>query len=127
MLTEDQGIMDEHGFLKIVGRTKDLIIRGGENIYPSEVEAFLSTNPLIEEIHVFGVPDEILGEKVAAWVKMKQGTTPLTVTDLENYCKGKIAHFKVPKIIKIVESFPITVTGKIMKYKMRAAYLPEKN
>ena len=122
MLTEDQGVMDEHGYLKIVGRTKDMIIRGGENIYPSEVEAYLSKHPKIEEIHVFGIPDEELGEKVAAWARMKTGAAPITQHDLEEFCKGKIAHFKVPKVFKIVEEFPITVTGKIMKYKMRAEY-----
>ena len=126
MNTEDQGIMDEHGFLKIVGRTKDLIIRGGENIYPSEVEAFLSTHHSIEEIHVFGVPDDVLGEQVGAWIKMKAGTTPVTQKDLEAFCKGNIAHYKVPKIVRIVDSFPTTVTGKIMKYKMRAEHMPEK-
>ena len=122
VLTEDQGSMDEHGYLKIVGRTKDLIIRGGENIYPSEVEAFLSTNPSIEEVHVFGIPNETYGEEVGAWIKIKPGVSPLSQKDVEKFCKGQIAHFKVPKIIRIVDSFPTTVTGKIMKYKMRAEY-----
>jgi fatty-acyl-CoA synthase len=122
MLTGDQGVMDEKGFLRIVGRSKDMIIRGGENIYPSEIEAFLSTHPSIEEIHVFGIPDEYFGEQVAAWIKLKSGINPLNQNDIENYCKGNIAHFKIPKIVKIVENFPITVTGKIQKYKMRAEY-----
>ena len=127
MLTEDQGIMDENGFLRIVGRTKDVIIRGGENIYPSEVETFLSSHKDIEEVHVFGIPDEFLGETVAAWIRMKAGTSPISICDLEAFCKGKIAYFKVPKTIRIVESFPTTVTGKIMKYKMRAEYSQPQN
>jgi fatty-acyl-CoA synthase len=127
MLTEDQGIMDEQGYLKIVGRVKDMIIRGGENIYPSEVESFLATMPGIEEIHVFGVPDEYLGEQVAAWIRMKAGSEPVTVAKLEEFCKGQIAHFKVPKIIRIVESFPTTVTGKVQKNKMRAEYADRKS
>ena len=123
MITGDQGIMDENGFLRIVGRSKDMIIRGGENIYPSEIEAFLSTHSSIEEIHVFGIPDDYLGEQVAAWIKLKSGANPLDQKDIENFCKGNIAHFKVPKIIKIVNGFPTTVTGKIQKYKMRAEYV----
>jgi fatty-acyl-CoA synthase len=123
MITGDQGIMDEAGFLRIVGRSKDMIIRGGENIYPSEIEAFLATHPDIEEIHVFGIPDEYYGEQVAAWIKMKSNAGNLEQKDVENFCKGNIAHFKVPKVIKIVQSFPTTVTGKIQKYKMRAEYV----
>lgn len=122
MLTGDQGIMDENGFLRIVGRSKDMIIRGGENIYPSEIEAFLSTHPSIEEIHVFGIPDDYFGEQVAAWVRLKTSSAQLSQQDIESFCKGNIAHFKVPKTIKIVESFPTTVTGKIQKYKMRQEY-----
>jgi fatty-acyl-CoA synthase len=123
MLTEDQGIMDEHGYLRIVGRSKDMIIRGGENIYPSEVESFLATHPGIEEIHVFGIPDSFLGEQVAAWIKLKSQQKELSVKDLEEFCKGNIAHFKVPKVIRIVENFPTTVTGKVQKNKMRAEYV----
>lgn len=123
MITGDQGIMDEHGFLRIVGRSKDMIIRGGENIYPSEIEAFLSTHPSIEEIHVFGIPDDYLGEQVAAWIKLKSGANLLEHKDIEDFCKGNIAHFKIPKIIKIVDGFPTTVTGKIQKYRMRAEYV----
>lgn len=122
MLTGDQGIMDKDGFLKIVGRNKDMIIRGGENIYPSEVENFLSTHPDIEEIHVFGIPDDFYGEQVAAWIKLKPNKTSLNQKAIEEFCKGQIAHFKIPKEVKIVESFPTTVTGKIQKYKMRAQY-----
>lgn len=125
MLTEDQGIMDEHGYLRIVGRSKDMIIRGGENIYPSEVESFLATHPGIEELHVFGIPDSFLGEQVAAWIKLKPQQKELNVKDLEEFCKGNIAHFKVPKVIRIVESFPTTVTGKVQKNKMRAEYVTQ--
>jgi fatty-acyl-CoA synthase len=122
VLTEDQGVMDNDGYLSIVGRTKDLIIRGGENIYPSEVETYLSKHSDIEELHVFGIPDDEMGETVAAWIKMKPGKHPITLVEIEDFCKEKIAHFKIPKTIKIVDSFPTTVTGKIMKYKMRAEY-----
>ena len=122
MLTGDQGIMDENGFLRIVGRSKDMIIRGGENIYPSEIESFLSTHPSIEEIHVFGIPDDYFGEQVAAWIKLKPNSPQLSHQDIESFCKGNIAHFKIPKVIKVVESFPTTVTGKIQKYKMRQEY-----
>jgi fatty-acyl-CoA synthase len=120
--------MDEDGFVSIVGRSKDTIIRGGENISPSEVEFFLATHPDIEEVHVFGAPDEVLGEKVAAWVKMRPAAQdrPVTLESLASFCKGKIAHFKVPAELRIVDSFPLTITGKVMKYKMREAYAKKK-
>ena len=114
--------MDDDGYVSIVGRNKDTIIRGGENISPSEVEFFLSTHPDIEEVHVFGVPDAVLGEKVAVWIKMKSGAADLTVDSLQKYCHGHIAHFKIPSVLRIVDSFPMTVTGKVMKFKMREHY-----
>jgi fatty-acyl-CoA synthase len=114
-------MMDDHGYVSIVGRCKDIIIRGGENISPSEIEFFLGTHPSIEEVHVFGVPDILLGEKVVAWIRLKAGSTT-SAPELNAYCKGKIAHFKIPAIFKFVDSFPMTVTGKVMKYKMRDEY-----
>jgi fatty-acyl-CoA synthase len=114
--------MDDDGYVSIVGRSKDTIIRGGENISPSEVEFFLSTHPDIEEVHVFGVPDSVLGEKVAAWIKLKVRAPDMSAEDLHKYCHGNIAHFKIPSVLRIVDSFPMTVTGKVMKFKMREFY-----
>ncbi|MDX1692280.1 MAG: AMP-binding protein [Ketobacteraceae bacterium] len=116
----DLAIMDEEGYVKIVGRIKDMIIRGGENIYPREVEEFLYTHPAIQEVQVFGIPDEKYGERVCAWVQLKQGKS-LTADDIKDYCKDKITHFKVPSLIRFVDEFPMTVTGKIQKFKMREA------
>lgn len=113
----DLGIMDEEGYLRIVGRIKDMIIRGGENIYPREVEEFLYTHPKIKEVQVFGVPDKKMGEEVCAWIQTEEGET-LTAEEVKAYCKGQITHFKVPKHIRFVDEYPMTVTGKIQKYKM---------
>ena len=115
--------MSEDGYLSIVGRCKDVIIRGGENISPSEIEFFLLTHPKIEDVHVFGGPDEVLGEIVVAWIKLKENVDGskgnLTLQELREFCHGNIAHFKIPSCIKIVDEFPMTVTGKVMKVKMR--------
>ncbi|MFK7957537.1 MAG: AMP-binding protein [Lysobacterales bacterium] len=113
----DLGIMDDEGYMRIVGRIKDMIIRGGENVYPREVEEFLYTNPAIKEVQVFGVPDEKLGEQICAWVQVKDGET-LTAEDIKSFCSGQITHFKIPKHIRFVDEFPMTVTGKIQKFKM---------
>ena len=113
----DLGIMDEDGYLRIVGRIKDMIIRGGENVYPREVEEFLYTHPNIKEVQVFGVPDVKMGEEVCAWIQTEEGKT-LTEDDVKAYCKGQITHFKIPKYIRFVDEYPMTVTGKIQKYKM---------
>ena len=118
MLTGDQGVIDGDGYAAIVGRIKDTIIRGGENIAPSEIEEFLLSHPDILEAHVFGVSDERFGEIVAVWVK----TTPsaeLTEQSVKDYCKDQIAHFKVPSIVRFVDQFPMTVTGKVQKFVMR--------
>jgi fatty-acyl-CoA synthase len=122
--TGDLATMDGHGYCKITGRLKDMIIRGGENIYPREIEEFLYTNPQIADVQVVGVPDLKYGEEVMAWVKLKegQGATPEAIRD---FCRGKIAHYKVPRYVKIVTEFPMTVTGKIQKYKMREAAVEE--
>ncbi|CAG9327693.1 unnamed protein product [Blepharisma stoltei] len=119
MHTGDLSSMDEDGYVKIVGRSKDLIIWGGENIYPAEVENFLQTHPDIEDVAVFGIPDERFGEQVCAWIKMKPDKAPVTHETLAQFCRGKIAKYKVPKIIKVVDSFPLTISGKIMKYVMK--------
>jgi fatty-acyl-CoA synthase len=122
--TGDLAIMDGEGYCKIVGRLKDMIVRGGENIYPREIEEFLYTCPGISEIQVFGIPDERFGEEVAAFVKLKAdaATTP---EEIRAFCKGKIASFKIPKHIKIVNEFPMTVTGKIQKFRMREMFVEE--
>jgi fatty-acyl-CoA synthase len=114
----DLATMDANGYCKITGRAKDVIIRGGENIYPREVEEFLYTCPGICDVQVVGVPDGKYGEQVVAWVKLEANAT-LTSEDIRRFCEGKIAAFKIPKHIKIVDTFPMTVTGKIQKFKMR--------
>jgi fatty-acyl-CoA synthase len=118
----DLAEMDEEGYVQIVGRIKDMIIRGGENIYPREVEEFLYTHPDIQEVQVFGVPDPKFGEIVCAWVQVKEGAT-LTEDDVKAFCKDQITHFKVPTHVRFVDDFPMTVTGKIQKFKMRDAML----
>ena len=113
----DLGVMDDEGYLRIVGRIKDMIIRGGENIYPREVEEFLYTHPAIREVQVFGVPDSRMGEEVCAWIQLEDGES-LTVEEVKSFCQGQITHFKVPKHIRFVDEYPMTVTGKIQKFKM---------
>jgi fatty-acyl-CoA synthase len=120
----DLGEMDENGYVKITGRIKDMIIRGGENVYPREIEEFLYTHPDIVEVQVFGVPDEKFGEQVAAWVQAREGSN-LTEEDVKTYCQGQITHFKVPKYVKLVGEFPMTVTGKMQKFVMRDAFAEE--
>lgn len=118
MHTGDLATMDDEGYVAIVGRIKDMIIRGGENIYPREIEDFLYTHPAISDVQVIGVPDEKYGEEVMAWVKLADGQQ-LDADGLKAFCKGKIAHYKVPRYVKFVDEFPMTVTGKIQKFKMR--------
>jgi fatty-acyl-CoA synthase len=110
--------MDADGYVKIVGRIKDMIIRGGENIYPREVEEFLHTHPGVSEAQVIGVPSKKYGEEVMAWVKPKPGVT-LTAEELKTHCTGRIATYKVPRYWKFVDAFPMTVTGKVQKFRMR--------
>jgi len=119
MHTEDLATMDEEGYIQIVGRIKDMVIRGGENIYPKEVEEFLYTHPSIEEVQVTGIPHDKYGEELVAWVKLRPDSDPVNADDLMAFCKGKIAHFKIPRNYKFVDAFPMTVTGKIQKFKMR--------
>lgn len=118
MHTGDLATMDDEGYLKIVGRIKDLIIRGGENIYPREVEEFLYTHPKISDVQVIGVPDEKYGEAVMAWVRLRENEK-LTLEEVKAFCMGKIAQFKIPQYVRITDSFPMTVTGKIRKVEMR--------
>jgi fatty-acyl-CoA synthase len=121
MHTGDLAVMDEDGYLSITGRIKDMVIRGGENVYPREIEEFLYTHPDILDAQVIGVPDEKYGEELMAWVRMREGAVPLTVVALREYCAGKLAHYKVPRYVHIVDEFPMTVTGKVRKVEMRAA------
>ncbi len=118
----DLGIMDEQGYVQVVGRIKDMIIRGGENVYPREVEEFLYTHPDIQAVQVFGIPDQKYGEQVAAWIKL-HGNHNLTIDELKEYCRDKITHFKIPSVIEFVDEFPMTVTGKVQKFKMRDAMI----
>ncbi|WP_040693277.1 AMP-binding protein [Nocardia vinacea] len=119
MHTGDIGVMDDDGYLAITGRIKDMVIRGGENIYPREIEEFLYTHPDILDAQVIGVPDPKYGEELMAWIRMKDGATPLDADAIRAFCTGKLAHFKIPRYVHIVEEFPMTVTGKIRKAEMR--------
>ena len=118
MHTGDLASMDEDGYMRIVGRLKDLIIRGGENVYPREIEEFLHTHPAVSEAQVIGVPSERYGEEVMAWVRLRPGAR-LHEDELRAHCHGRIAHYKIPRHWKLVEEFPMTVTGKVQKYRMR--------
>jgi fatty-acyl-CoA synthase len=124
MHTGDLAVMDPAGYLNIVGRIKDMVIRGGENVYPREVEEFLYTHPAIEDVQVIGVPDQKYGEELCAWVKLRPGAG-LTADEVRAYCQGKIAHYKIPRYVQFTDSFPMTVTGKVQKYKMREASIAD--
>jgi fatty-acyl-CoA synthase len=119
MHTGDLATMDADGYLNIVGRSKDLVIRGGENVYPREVEEFLYGHPDIVDVQVIGVPDEKYGEEIMAWIKLREGAEPLTAETVREFCHGKIAHFKIPRYVHIADEFPMTITGKVQKFKMR--------
>jgi fatty-acyl-CoA synthase len=116
--TGDLATMDDSGYLRIVGRIKDMLIRGGENIYPREIEELLYTHPKIDEVEVFGVPDRKFGEEIAAWIRLDEGESA-TEEEIREFCKGKLAHFKIPRYIRFVHEFPLTVTGKVQKFVMR--------
>ena len=124
MHTGDLAVMAEDGYVDIVGRIKDMVIRGGENIYPREIEEFLYTHPDIEDVQVIGVPDERFGEELVAWIRPIAGAT-ITTDDIKRFCDGRIAHFKIPRYVKTVAEFPMTVTGKIRKVEMREASIDE--
>jgi fatty-acyl-CoA synthase len=124
MHTGDLATLDEDGYCNIVGRIKDMVIRGGENVYPREVEEFLFRHPKIEAVQVVGVPDLKYGEELCAWVKLKPGASA-AAEEIQTFCKGQIAHYKIPRYIKFVDAFPMTVTGKVQKFLMREATVKE--
>ena len=124
MHTGDLATIDAEGYCRIVGRIKDVVIRGGENIYPREIEEFLYRHPKIEDAQVFGVPDAHWGEALCAWVKVRPGET-MTEDELRGFCQGQIAHYKVPRHVRFVTEFPMTVTGKMQKFLMREAMARE--
>jgi fatty-acyl-CoA synthase len=117
--------MDGEGYVNIVGRSKDMIIRGGENVYPREIEEFLYTHPAIADVQVFGIPDERYGEAVCAWVILKPGAE-LDEEGVREFCAGSIARFKIPRHVRFVDSFPLTVTGKVQKFRMREVEIAER-
>jgi fatty-acyl-CoA synthase len=119
MHTGDLGEMREDGYLNIVGRIKDMVIRGGENVYPREVEEFLYTHPDIADVQVIGVPDERYGEEICAWIKLRAGAEPLDAERVRQFAAGKLAAYKIPRYVQIVDDFPMTVTGKVRKVEMR--------
>jgi fatty-acyl-CoA synthase len=123
MHTGDLAVMDNDGYLMITGRIKDMVIRGGENVYPREIEEFLYTHPDILDAQVIGVPDSRYGEELMAWVRMRDGAAPLTAEALREFCSGRLAHYKIPKYVHVVSEFPMTVTGKVRKVEMREAAL----
>jgi len=118
MHTGDLATMDDEGYVNIVGRIKDMIIRGGENVYPREIEEFLYSHPAVQDVQVIGVPDEKYGEEIMAWVKLREGQAA-TADAIRDYCRGKIAHYKIPRYVRFVDAFPMTVTGKVQKFLMR--------
>jgi len=119
MHTGDLAVMDDDGYVAITGRIKDMVIRGGENVYPREVEEFLYTHPDVLDAQVIGVPDERYGEELMAWIRMRPGAEPITAERVREYCTGKLAHYKIPRHVHVVDEFPMTVTGKIRKVEMR--------
>lgn len=125
MHTGDLAVMDEAGYVQIVGRIKDMVIRGGENVYPKEIEEFLYTHPAIVDVQVTGVPDKKYGEELIAWVKLSARAEEIDAEALRDFCRGKITHFKIPRYFKFVDEFPMTVTGKIQKFKMREISIEE--
>ena len=124
MHTGDLAVIDAEGFCNIVGRIKDVVIRGGENVYPREVEEYLYGHPAIQDVQVFGVPDPRYGEELCAWIKLRPDAE-LDEAAVQAYCRGRIAHQKVPRYVRFVEAFPMTVTGKMQKFLMRRAMQAE--
>jgi fatty-acyl-CoA synthase len=124
MHTGDLATIDEEGYCNIVGRIKDMVIRGGENVFPREIEEYLFRHPKIEDVQVIGVPDPKYGEEICAWIKLRAGEIS-SREEIAAFCKGQIAHYKIPRYVKFVDSFPMTVTGKIQKFEMRKAMIAE--
>jgi len=119
MHTGDLAVMDEDGYLAITGRIKDMVIRGGENVYPREIEEFLYTHPDILDAQVIGVPDAKYGEELMVWVRLRPGAATLTAESVREFCSGQLAHYKIPRYVQVVDDFPMTVTGKVRKVEMR--------
>jgi fatty-acyl-CoA synthase len=124
MHTGDLATIDDEGYCNIVGRIKDMVIRGGENVYPREIEEFLYRHPKIQDVQVIGVPDARYGEELCAWVRLRDSETA-TEEEIRAFCQGQIAHYKVPRYVKFVDGFPMTVTGKIQKFLMRQQMIEE--
>ena len=121
MHTGDLAVMNADGYVSISGRIKDMVIRGGENVYPREVEEFLYAHPDVADVQVVGVPDERYGEELMAWVVLREGAEPLTAEAVKAFCADKLAHYKIPRYVHVVDGFPMTVTGKVRKVEMREA------
>jgi fatty-acyl-CoA synthase len=124
MHTGDLAVLDEQGYCRIIGRSKDLVIRGGENISPREIEEFLYRHPSVRDVQVVGLPDERFGEELCAWIVLQAGASA-GADDIRAFCRGQIAHFKIPRYIKFVDSFPTTATGKVQKFVIKAAMIEE--
>ena len=124
MHTGDLGVLDDAGYLNVVGRIKDMVIRGGENLYPVEIEEVLFQHPAVASAQVVGVPDARMGEELMAWIVLRDGHEA-TTEDIRAFCREQLAHFKVPRYVKFVDGFPMTVTGKIQKFKMREVAIDE--
>jgi fatty-acyl-CoA synthase len=120
MHTGDLAVMDDEGYVNITGRIKDMVIRGGENVYPREIEEFLYTHPDVLDAQVVGVPDSQYGEELCAWIRLREGAEPLTAAAVRTFASGKLAHYKIPRYVMVVDEFPMTITGKIRKVEMRA-------
>ena len=121
MHTGDLATMDADGYINITGRLKDMVIRGGENVSPREIEEYLHTHPDVQDVHVIGVPDARLGEEIMAWIRLRPGARPITAADVRAYAEGQLAHYKIPRYVRIVEDFPMTASGKVRKVDMRKA------
>jgi fatty-acyl-CoA synthase len=126
MHTGDLGTMDEYGYGNVVGRIKDMVIRGGENVYPREIEEYLYRHDKIQDVQVIGVPDPKFVEELCAWIVLREGETA-GEDEIKEFCRGQIAHYKVPRYIKFVDEFPMTVTGKVQKFVMRDQMIEELN
>ena len=127
MLFRSLGIIDNEGYCNITGRVKDMLIRGGENVYPREIEEFLYRHPSVQEVQVFGVPDKKFGEEVCAWIVPKAGQPIPDEAEIRAFCQGQIAHYKIPRFVRIKDSIPMTVTGKPQKFVMRDLMIEELN
>ena len=119
MHTGDIAVMDDDGYVAITGRIKDMVIRGGENVYPREIEEFLYQHPDVLDAQVVGVPDERYGEELMAWLRIREGAAPPTAESIREFCAGRIAHYKIPRHVAVIDDYPMTVTGKVRKIELR--------